>query len=88
MARRIGLGVLALSLALACGSSLPTPEIRAHPSTATQYLDVPYPPRGHWAKKEAGKPVVNGVQNPEKRVKRSTGSRRVRRRFSAALGSA
>lgn len=21
-------------------------------------LDVPYPPRGHWAKKEAGKPVV------------------------------
>jgi hypothetical protein len=21
-------------------------------------LDVPYPPRGHWAKKEAGKPVI------------------------------
>ena len=23
-----------------------------------QRLDVPYPPRGHWAKKEAGKPVT------------------------------
>jgi hypothetical protein len=25
---------------------------------ACDRLDVPYPPRGHWAKKEAGKPVV------------------------------
>jgi hypothetical protein len=29
-------------------------------------LDVPYPPRGHWAKKEAGKPVVT-VKLPARR---------------------
>jgi hypothetical protein len=29
-------------------------------------MDVPYPPRGHWAKKEAGKPVVTFKLPPRK----------------------
>jgi hypothetical protein len=46
MARPLGLSAAALSfgLALACSSSLPTPETKAHPSQATKFVDVPYPP--------------------------------------------
>ena len=44
-------------------------------------LDVPYPPCGHWAKKEAGKPVVT-LKLPPRRdgiPKFSEGNRRVRK---------
>jgi YXWGXW repeat-containing protein len=45
MARWLSLSAawLALGLSSACGSSLLTPETRAHPPT-TRYIDVPYPP--------------------------------------------
>jgi hypothetical protein len=46
MARWIGLSALLAAVVLwaACGSSLPTPEIRAHPPLTTKDMEVPYPP--------------------------------------------
>jgi hypothetical protein len=38
------LGLIAAALALACASSLPAPETRAHPLDATNRIEVPYPP--------------------------------------------
>ena len=45
MAHRLSVAALAVVLgAAACGSSLPIPEVRAHPIATTKFIDVPYPP--------------------------------------------
>ena len=38
------LAVLALGVAYACGSSLPTPTIRQPPEAMLSFVEVPYPP--------------------------------------------
>jgi hypothetical protein len=46
MARWFCLASLALGFAavIACSSSLPAPEMRAHPLATTQFIEVPFPP--------------------------------------------
>jgi hypothetical protein len=63
MARRIGLsvGCFVLAIASACRSSLPTPEIKAHPPTTTRYIEVPYPPPAARAEIVTAKPRDGAV---------------------------
>src|SRR6185295_19891403 len=46
MAHGIGLSSLALGvvLAFACGTTLPTPDYKAHPPLTAKDIEVPYPP--------------------------------------------
>jgi|SRR4051812_9387721 hypothetical protein len=48
MARHVALALFAAvgaaAFAYACGRSLPTPELRAHPSTGSRPVEVPYSP--------------------------------------------
>ncbi len=57
----LGLGCFAVAVAIACGSSLPTPETKAHPPTTTRYVEVPYPPPAARAEIIPAKPREGAV---------------------------